>query len=242
MEALVTQQLPTQEVSHEAKKPKVLKTWGNQQTMNLNPLIHSNIVQSHYWKVDLKEITSWQQTVDEIYNCVTHLEPWERGSRVKGMSTGGGVRGVGVKGIVSTAFTLMYKLFTIKMTRNQLHALLDHPDSPYIRGVGFLFIRYCIPPEEQWDWVSPYLADDFDIDCKAGGGEVITIGQMVEIFFTKLDWYDTKFPRFPVLVQKNIEKNLKLWIQENRPAKPSKSESEDKESGENLRIREKDSK
>lgn len=52
------------------------------------------------------------------------------------------VRGVGTGGIVSTAFCLLYKLFTLKLTRKQVMGLLTHTDSPYIRSLGFMYIRY----------------------------------------------------------------------------------------------------
>ena len=52
------------------------------------------------------------------------------------------VRGVGAGGIVSSAFCLLYKLFTLKLTRKQLNGLITHVDSPYIRALGFMFIRY----------------------------------------------------------------------------------------------------
>ena len=42
------------------------------------------------------------------------------------------------------------------------------------------------------------------IDVKAGGGKEITIGEMVKQFLTKLEWFDTRFPRIPVPVQKEI--------------------------------------
>ena len=52
------------------------------------------------------------------------------------------MRGVGTGGIVSTAFCLLYKLFTIKMPRKQVMGLITHNDSPYIRALGFMYIRY----------------------------------------------------------------------------------------------------
>lgn len=52
------------------------------------------------------------------------------------------VRGVGTGGIVSTAFCLLYKLFTLKLTRKQVMGLITHTDSPYIRALGFMYIRY----------------------------------------------------------------------------------------------------
>lgn len=42
---------------------------------------------------------------------------------------------------MSSAYCLLYKLFTLKLTRRQVQAMLDHVDSPYIRGLGFMYIR-----------------------------------------------------------------------------------------------------
>ena len=52
------------------------------------------------------------------------------------------VRGVAAGGIVSTAFCLLYKLFTLKLTRRQVNTMLNHSDSPYIRGLGIMYIRF----------------------------------------------------------------------------------------------------
>ena len=40
-----------------------------------------------------------------------------------------------------------------------------------------------------------------EIDVKAGGGKTMTIGEMLRSFLTKLEWFDTRFPRIPVNVQ-----------------------------------------
>lgn len=37
------------------------------------------------------------------------------------------------------------------------------------------------------------------IDVKAGGGKEISIGEMVKQFLTRLDWFDTRWPRIPGL-------------------------------------------
>jgi len=47
-----------------------------------------------------------------------------------------------------------------------------------------------------------------EIDAKAGGGQPITIGVMVRQLLTKLDWYDTLFPRIPVPIQMSIDSKL----------------------------------
>lgn len=45
----------------------VLKLWGNIITMNLNPMIHTNIIQSPYFKTNLIELTTYHEVIDEIY-------------------------------------------------------------------------------------------------------------------------------------------------------------------------------
>ncbi len=57
--------------------------------------------------------------VDEIYENVQHVEPWMSGN----------ARGA------STAFCLLHRLFTLKLSVRQVRDLLDHKDSPYIRAV-----------------------------------------------------------------------------------------------------------
>merc|ERR1712156_556008 len=184
----------------------VLPIWGNQQTMNLNPLILTNIRNSPYSKVNLVELKTYHEVIDEIYYKVSHLEPWEKGSRKTSGQTGmcGGVRGVGAGGIISSAFCLLYKLSTLKLTRKQVYAIMNHADSPYIRGLGFMYVRFTQPPTELMEWFEDYLDDEEVIDVKAGGGKEITIGEMVKQFLTKLEWFDTRFPRIPINVQKEI--------------------------------------
>ncbi|XP_076283340.1 pre-mRNA-splicing factor 38B isoform X3 [Lasioglossum baleicum] len=198
---------PTQK---EGKKSNILPLWGNERTMNLNPLILTNIQSSHYFKVNLYELKTYHEVIDEIYYKVSHLEPWEKGSRKTAGQTGmcGGVRGVGAGGIVSTAYCLLYKLFTLRLTRKQLNGLINHPDSPYIRALGFMYIRYTQPPADLFSWYSDYLEDEEELDVKAGGGQVMKMGDILKQFLTKLEWFSTLFPRIPVPIQKELEHRL----------------------------------
>uniref|UniRef100_A0A1E1X531 Pre-mRNA-splicing factor 38 n=1 Tax=Amblyomma aureolatum TaxID=187763 RepID=A0A1E1X531_9ACAR len=194
------------------KKNNILPLWGNEKTMNLNNLILTNILSSPYFKVNLYKLKTYHEVVDEIYYNVQHLEPWEKGSRKTSGQTGmcGGVRGVGAGGIVSTAFCILYKLFTLKLTRKQLVGLMNHCDSPYIRALGFMYIRFTQPPADLVDWYEPYLDDEEELDVKAGGGQVLRIGDMLRHLLTKLEWFATLFPRIPVPIQKEIERRLAL--------------------------------
>jgi len=189
-----------------------LQFHGNERTMNLNPLILTNIQGSPYFKVELFGVKTFHEVVDEIYYKVDHLEPWATGSRkTAGRSqTGmcGGVRGVSAGGIVSSAYCLLYKLYTLKLTKKQVMGLVNHCDSPYIRGIGFMFLRYTLPPGSLWDWFEPYMDDEEEIDVKAGGGKPMTIGEMCRLMLTRLEWFDTRFPRIAVNVEKHIRSQL----------------------------------
>jgi pre-mRNA-splicing factor 38B len=121
----------------------------------------------------------------------------------------GGVRGVGAGGVISTAFCLLYKLFTLRLTRKQLVSMVNSTQSVYLRGMGFIYIRYTQPPADIWAWLSPYLDDEEEIDPRSGGGDLMTIGQLCRTFFQKLDWYGTLFPRIPVPIQKDIDQKLR---------------------------------
>eukprot|EP00800_Vazella_pourtalesii_P023592 TRINITY_DN962_c0_g1_i9.p1 TRINITY_DN962_c0_g1~~TRINITY_DN962_c0_g1_i9.p1 ORF type:complete len:243 (-),score=48.20 TRINITY_DN962_c0_g1_i9:571-1299(-) len=215
--------------SESSKKNNTLHVWGNERTMNINHLILTNIVTSNYFKNDLQRLKTFHEIVDEIYNQVSHLEPWEKGSRKLAGQTGmcGGVRGVGAGGIVSSAFTLLYKLFTLKLTRKQLNNLLNHPDSPFIRGLGFMYIRYCLEPSNLWDWFEDYLNDEEEIDVKAGGGRLLTIGEMCQMMLSKLDWFGTLFPRIPIPIQKDIENKLRIHNNANQTSKRERVEDLD---------------
>ena len=49
------------------KHGNVLPLWGNEKTMNLNPMILTNVLSSPYFKVQLYELKTYHEVVDEIY-------------------------------------------------------------------------------------------------------------------------------------------------------------------------------
>lgn len=93
----------------------------------LEKVLCMNILSSDYFR-DLLRLKTYHEVIDEIYNQVDHVEPWMTGN----------CRGP------STAFCLLYKFFTMKLTVKQMHGLLKHPDSPYIRAVSSLMLSTCL--------------------------------------------------------------------------------------------------
>jgi hypothetical protein len=92
---------------------------GNTTTFNVENVLRQNILSSDYYQKTCEPLTTWDQIVDEIYEHVDHVEPWMSGN----------ARGP------SSAFCLMYRLFTLKPNVKQIKDLIDHVDSPYIRAV-----------------------------------------------------------------------------------------------------------
>lgn len=174
-----------------------LECHGNQTTMNLNVVLHRAIMESRYFKNELYEFTTFNQVVDEIYRACTDLEPFMAGT-------------YGSTNTPSSAFCLLYKLFLMKCTGKQMMALLNHPDSPYIRGIGFLYLRYTCPPKQLMSWYSDFLDDDEPIKIGwAQDAPEITIGKFVKQLLTQTKYFNTLFPRIPVPIARDIEKQLK---------------------------------
>ncbi|XP_028800570.1 pre-mRNA splicing factor SR-like 1 isoform X2 [Neltuma alba] len=120
-----------------------------------------NILSSDYFK-ELYRLKTYHEVIDEIYNQVDHVEPWMTGN----------CRGP------STSFCLLYKFFTMKLTVKQMHGLLKHPDSPYIRAVGFLYLRYVADPKTLWNWFEPYVKDE---ERKVLGRDIMECEPMMRV-------------------------------------------------------------
>eukprot|EP00953_Heterococcus_sp_UTEX-ZZ885_P031127 16368-Heterococcus_DN1.PRE.8 len=123
-----------------------LPVHGNTRTYNLNTLLAQTIMASDYFR-SLYELETFEDVVDEIYNRCDHCAPWAAGT----------------SRIPSSSFCLLMKLFIMRITVPQMQTLLDHTDSPYIRAVGFLYLRYTCPPKEMWKWLEPYIDDEEEL-------------------------------------------------------------------------------
>lgn len=96
-----------------------MEIYGNPTSFNLENVLKQNIVAHDYYRNDCTRLTSWQAVVDEIYDAVDNVEPW----------LGGNARGP------STAFCLLHRLFTLRMSLEDITSTINHADSPYIRAV-----------------------------------------------------------------------------------------------------------
>ncbi|KAI9356248.1 putative RNA binding protein [Zopfochytrium polystomum] len=170
-----------------------VKTSGNAETMNLNNILYQNIIASPYFK-SLYEKKTYHEVLDEIVRNVTTLEPFLKGTHA------------------STAFCLLYKLWTLRLTIKQMTGILNHKDSPHVRALGLLYLRYVGDPSELWDWYVDYLDDETEVRAEGGvKAKVITIGKMCHMLLMEPKWFGTILPRIPVPIARDIEKKLKEY-------------------------------
>merc|ERR1719272_135896 len=167
--------------------------------MNMNDVIYKNILASDYFRRGMQHITTFEEAVDEIYNKVGHMSPT-----------------INREGEPSTGFCLIFRLFCFRLNETQMMTLLNHRDSPYIRAIGFLYLRYTSPPTEILEWFWNYLHDEEPIAIKMGDPlrpdapvETMPMGKFVRQLLTEVKYFNTRFPRIPFKVEQKIQDELK---------------------------------
>ncbi|KAK2961526.1 putative Pre-mRNA-splicing factor 38B [Blattamonas nauphoetae] len=114
---------------------------------NLDRVLAEAILKSVYFK-SLFELRTYHEVLEEIKKEVDYLEPY-----IPNLLT-----------TPSSAFTLLYKLFTMHLTHKQLNGMLRN-SNVYIRALGVLYLRLTLPPGKLWDYLSDYLGDTMEISA-----------------------------------------------------------------------------
>uniref|UniRef100_A0A7S0LDY6 Pre-mRNA-splicing factor 38 n=1 Tax=Coccolithus braarudii TaxID=221442 RepID=A0A7S0LDY6_9EUKA len=210
------------------------------QSYNLNPMLLEAIRMSDlFWQ--LSQNTDFNDVVDQIYYQVEYVTPWVPGTHGKkssGMQSN--LRGVSTTGTPGVAYTMLLKLYILKLTRTQIKALLDHTDSVYIRALGFLYLRVGSADgfKELWSWFEPYLGDMEELQIDGTPSTKTSIGDFARRLLTDQDFFGDRLPRIPVLVQRQIDANLKTW--QPPPEPPPGQADQGGEGGVGARKRERD--
>lgn len=175
-----------------------LPLWGpDDGTFHWNPLLLRNTVHSPYFQKCCSDLKDWSAVVDEIYYEVKHLLPLSDPHSPNKAP--------------STAFCLLLRLLTLRLTPHQMDLTLRHADSPYIRGIGFLYLRYAGPPDQVWQWIGPHVHDPEEFTVEIGRqAKAVTMGAFVRQLFGGRDYYGTPLPRFPIHVERDLLVQLLL--------------------------------
>lgn len=158
------------------------------QFFNLNEIIARGIVGSKYFK-KLRRCNDFDSIVNEIYKEVRNLLPAATETRVR---------------MPSKAFILLYKLFLLQLTASEIKSLISNQDSPYIRGIGFLYLRFVISVRKLNDWFIPYCDDPAKLSPGGGTEERITIGEFSQKLITENLYCGLALRRIPLPILKDF--------------------------------------
>ena len=170
----------------------ILPFQGNS-SFNINNLLYNNITGNDYFNA-LYQLNSFHEVLNEVYARVEHVEPWQTGTQR----------------FPSSAFCLLLKLMQLKVTINQMHSLLKTNDCAFIRAIGFLYLRYVLPPKNIYKWFEPYLEDEEVIHPCCDKSISTTIGEYCIKLLTDMQYYGTTLPRIPVPIERKIKVMLLL--------------------------------
>lgn len=163
------------------------------ETYNFPALVYQKVVESEYFKC-LYVFKTFDRVVDEVYNKVSYVEPWARGTTKT----------------PSSAYCLLVKLFTLRLTEVQVKTLLDHGDSTHIRALGALYARYALPRLDCWKWLGEY-ADDLETFAPGlDPNDRLTFGDYCAKLLTQPQYYTTPLPRMPVNDERLVRVQLVL--------------------------------
>jgi len=166
-----------------------------------------------YFREELPPIKTWEAFLEKTIKEVKECTPWVTGTHTvttkKGMCRG--TRGVGTQGRPTRMWMHLVKLYTLKPTERQLESLVESKQSPFLRVLGFLYIRYCVKREEVWEWLSPYIDEQQKIQIERLTETHWALGKLVRTLLTETKYYDTHLPRFQVLLSRQIAQGIKDW-------------------------------
>ena len=176
-----------------SSRTNVLPMHGSSSNYNMNTLLHSNILESEYFRA-LYQLKTYHEVIDEIYRSVQHVEAWQ----------------VGTSRIPSTCFCLLLKFMLMKLTYKQMKGILETEDCPYVRAVGLLYLRYTCPPKDLWKWYLPFLEDEEEINPSADPSVTMNIGEYCIKLLTEMQYFGTTLPRIPVPIERKMKVMLLL--------------------------------
>jgi len=165
--------------------------WVNAKNYGFSPLLQTHVVESAHFKA-LVTLETFEQLVEEMYQYADNIEPYMANSSTT----------------PSAMFCCLYRMFMLSIDGRQLHRLIDAVDNGYVRCIGFLCIRFGLPPEQLWTWLGEYVLDDEELHPSKDSEWVTTIGDFVEGLLIQEKYYTTVLPRLPMSVKRQLEVKL----------------------------------
>ncbi|KAL4473938.1 hypothetical protein ABPG72_000300 [Tetrahymena utriculariae] len=189
--------------STEKGENNVFNVWEQDSSSTLNPKLKTNIQNSNYFRIDLFNLKTYHEVIDEIQKHVNHAEPYA----------------IGATGVPSTLFCCLLKFMLMQLTVKQVKGLVEYKQSPMVRAIGFLYVRFCCDPKYMFAWFKKHLLDDEEFKPGADKNSPnMTIGDYVEKLLSDQEYYGTRLPRIPIKIETKIKAKL-ILNQEKRERK-----------------------
>lgn len=104
--------------------------------------------------------------------------------------------------------------------------LINTDDCPYVRCIGFLYLRYSCPPKDLWSWYEPYLEDPEEFTPFSDKTITLTMGQYLIRLLTDMQYCGTTFPRIPVPIERKYKVLLLILSQRQERRKKNQRDEE----------------
>ena len=125
------------------KKSNKINVWGNSSTMNITPYLYKKVLASPYFK-SLYEYKTYHEVLDLIKN-IKYIHPFTDGD---------------TNAEPSIAFSLLFKLHTLKLSYKQLKGMLQKDMSTNTKAMALLYVRFAVQPDEMWDYFRDFVNDE----------------------------------------------------------------------------------
>ena len=106
-----------------------------------------------------------------------------------------------------------------------MEQMLQHVDSPYIIGVGLLFLRYVLSPDDLWSYFKIVMDNETEIIPGQRNKKPFTIAQYAA---SLLDANKTQYPRIPARVQDILSSKLRVEEEKRKRKKKHISRGNDR--------------
>lgn len=157
---------------------------------NMNPIMARSVSNSIYYK-NLFEIRTFEAVFEKCREDVFDLEPVTRNKTP------------------APAFCILFKLFTMKLSEPQLASLLESEEG-VLRGIGFLYIRFLIPPKKLWFWFKNSFADTTPIPIGNNGETTELARDFVKRILKEQKYQGYSLPKIPIPVHREYRKKILL--------------------------------
>jgi len=191
---------PSAKTQRLSSEPSDNNAWAlevvDKKTFGLGSVLKNHIISSRKYQA-LRSMQTFDELVDEVVNSADTVNAYigEHGSTP------------------SPLFCILFRLCELGMDGGRLWTLVDSVRNPFIRCIGFLFVRFALSPDKLCSWLVDYINDDEKFWPSMSSQFQTSIGQFVEDLLTQEKYGKLSLPRIPVTIIRQLEPQLAIASQ-----------------------------